>query len=178
MYYLTDNPWPAIIILGGLAICAFVTGHPTLRKAGLVLAGLACLVYLVEDRLVSTRERIEVAADEILQGFKDEDLDAITSRISDDSPELKETAQQGMAMVRVQDGFHIRSVRLVSETDDQITVRIRANGRIMERSQSMTQHVPEFWETTWVNEENDWKLSKATRLDPVSGKPRGTFDRR
>lgn len=178
MYYLTDNPWPAIIVLAGLAICSLISGNASLRKLGLVFAVAAGLVYVVEQRIVSARESIEISASDILQGFQDDDLDAIAAHISADSPELNETAAQGLELVTIDRSFHIRSVQLISETDDEVVVRIRANGTIIQRSNGMSQHVPEYWETTWVQEAESWKLAKATRLDPVTGKPRGTFDRR
>lgn len=178
MYYLTDNPWPAVIVLGGLAICCFVIGHPVMRKVGLICAALAGMVYMLEDRIVSTRENIEVAANQILEGFQNEDLDAIAAHVSQNSPELLMTASDGLELVTIERSFHIRSVDVESEAEEELVVRIRANGTVTRRTNGMSQHVPEYWETTWVREDSDWKLSKATRLDPMTGKPRGTFDRR
>lgn len=177
MYYLTDNPWPAIVVLGGLAICAFVLGHPALRKAGLLLAFLAGLVYATDVMIESPGEQVEASANKMLNGFKAANLDAIDALISRQSPDLVETARRGLELVNIEPGFHIKSVELKSASPDEVVARIRANGRITERQQSMTQHVPEYWETTWVHEDNQWKLSEATRLDPLSGQPRGTFDR-
>lgn len=177
MYYLADNPWPAIVVLGGLAICAFVLGHPALRKVGVLLAFLAGLVYAADAMIESPRERVEVSANKMLSGFQAADLNAIDAMISRQSPDLMETARRGLELVSIEPGFHIKSVELKSASSNEVVARIRANGRITERKQSMTQHVPEYWETIWVQEDDQWKLSEATRLDPLSGQPRGTFDR-
>ncbi len=161
MYYLTDNPYPAIVVLAGLAICAFVAGNSSLRKLGVILAILAGLVYFVEDMIVSPREEVEIVANEVLKAFQQEDLTAVSSHISRQSPDLNDIARRGLELVRLENSFHVKSVELVSETSDEIVTRIRANGRITVRSQSVTQHVPEFWETTWIRESDSWKLSKA-----------------
>ena len=176
MYYLTDNPWPVVIVLGGLAVAAVVTGHSLMRKLGLVLAVAAGFVYLAAACVESAREQIEISANKVLDGFQAEDLTAISASISKQSPELNETASRGLKLVRIEDDFHVQSVELIAETDTEIIVRIRANGNITQRSHSMTQRTAEFWETTWVQESGTWKLSKATRLNPLNGQPRGTFD--
>lgn len=177
MYYLTDNPWPAVIVLSGLAIAAFITGNSVMRKLSLVMVVAAGAVYLIEQAVVSKTEQIEVSANEILAGFQNEDIDQISKWISAQSPELIATAERGLQMVEITDTFHIRSMKLKSESSGEAVIRIRANGNINERTHSMSQHVPEFWETTWVNEAETWKLKKAVRLNWISGEPRGTFDR-
>jgi len=177
MYYLTDNPWPAVIVLSGLAIAAFITGNSVMRKLALVMAVAAGSVYLIEQAVVSKTEQIEVSANAILEGFQNEDIDQISERISVQSPDLIATAKRGLQMVGITDSFHIRSIKLKSESSDEAVIGIRANGNIHERTHSMSQRVAEFWETTWVNESETWKLKKAVRLDPISGEPRGTFDR-
>lgn len=177
MYYLTDNPWPAVIVLGGLAIAAFVVGSSGMRKLAMAFALSAGLVYIVAEIVVSTTEEIGVSAQEILEGFQHEDLEQIKSHISSKSPELIGTAEQALQLVTIDDDFHIRSVSLKSEAANEVVVRIRANGHVTAHGHSMTQHVPEYWETTWVQEEGMWKLRDATRLHPMSGEPRGTFDR-
>ena len=176
MYYLTDNPWPIIIVLGGLAIAAVVSGHPAMRKLALVFGVAAGLVCVAADMIESPREQIEVAANKILDGFKTEDLLAIGALISKQSPELIDTASQGLSLVSIEDDFHIKGVELISETSDGPVVRIRANGNVKEHTHSIIQRTAEYWETTWVQESEKWVLSKATRLNPLNGQPRGTFD--
>jgi len=177
MHYLTDNPWPAVIVLCGLAVASFIAGGSAMRKMALAFALSAGLVYIVAEMTVSTTEEIEVSAQQILEGFQNEDLNQIKSFISSGSPDLVSTAERGLQMVTIDDDFHIRSIKLKSESPGEVVVRIRANGHVTEHGHSMTQHVPEFWETTWVREDDTWKLRNATRLHPMSGEPRGTFDR-
>jgi hypothetical protein len=153
-----------------------VSGHPTMRKLALGFGFAAGLVYVAADMIESPGERIEVAANEILDGFQTEDLSAIGALISKQSPELKDTASKGLSLVSIEDDFHIKAVELKSKNGDELVVRIRANGNVKERTHSMTQRTAEYWETTWVQESEKWVLSKATRLNPMNGQPRGTFD--
>jgi len=177
MHYLTDNPWPAVIVLSGLAIAALVAGSSVMRKVAMALALCAGLVYIVAEMVVSTAEEIELSAGEILEGFQDANLEQIKALISSKSPELVSTVERGLQLVTIDDDFHIRSIKVKSENSNEVVVRIRANGHVTEHGHSMTQHVPEYWETTWVQEDGSWKLRTATRLNPLSGEPRGTFDR-
>ncbi len=175
-YYLTDNPWPLMVLFGGLMVVFLISGSPGLRRMAAVPAVVAAAVFAVSEFVVSPAEQIEQAADRILQGFQAGDLDAIAQVVSADSPELLSTASRGLDLVTIGSDFHIRSVDILSESDDRIVARIRANGTVTTRGQSVRQHVPEFWETTWVRETDGWKLTDATRLHPLTGKPRGTFD--
>jgi len=177
MYYLTDFPWPAVILLGGLAVAAFVIGHSTLRNLGVVLGIAAAAVYMVSELVVSNREQVELCANQILNGLQAEDLNAVGKRISKHTPKLNDTAEQGLELVEFKSDFHIQAVDLKSESEREIVAQIRANGNVMARSQSVTQRVAELWETTWIHESGQWKLSRAVRLHPVTRQPRSTFDR-
>jgi hypothetical protein len=177
MHYLTDNPWPAVIVLSGMAIAALIVGSSRMRKLAVAFGLCAGLVYIVSEMVISTAEEIEISAQEILEGFQEEDLEQIKSFISSESQQLVGTAERGLQLVSIDDDFHIRSITMKSEAADEATVRIRANGHITERGHSMTQYVPEYWETTWVREDSSWKLRDATRLHHISHEPRGTFDR-
>lgn len=177
MYYLTDNPWPLVILLAAVAVAGFVMGQGLLRKLGLACAVAAGIVYVVSEVIVTPREEVAAAADSILAGFQKNDVDGIALHISSQSPELRGTAEKGLSLVEILQDFHIRSIQLKSESFDEIVVRIRANGSIRDRQHGVTQHVPEFWETTWIQESDAWKLAVATRLHPLSGEPRDTFER-
>lgn len=178
MHYLTDNPWPAMIVLGSCAVAALLTGHSTLAKLAPVFVGCGALVYVISQLVVSNREQVEMSANQILKGLHSENLTAVDRWISENSPGLGETARQGLKQVRLEPDFHIQSVILKSESDAGVVVQIRANGKITTRTHSITHRVAELWETTWVHESKVWKLSNAVRLNPLTHQPRSTFARR
>jgi hypothetical protein len=177
MHYLTDNPWPAVIVLSGLALAALVAGSSQMRKVAMALAVSAGVIYSVSEIVVSTAEEIEISATEILKGFQNRDLEQIKECISTKNSQLMSTAEQGLQRVTINNDFHIRSMIVKSETSEQVVVRIRANGHVTENGHQMRQYVPEYWETTWIQEDGAWKLRDATRLNPMSGEPRETFAR-
>jgi len=176
MSYLTDDPWPLIIIFSGLAIASAVIRHPRFRQASAVLVLAAVGVYALSELIVSSTEIIRLTTEEMLQEFKDENLDGIAAMISEESPKLIDTARRGLDLVAIDDDFHIRHIEVELISDTKAQVRIRANGNVTHRSRMMNQRISELWDTTWTRQEDQWKLTKATRLNPISAKPMGTFD--
>ncbi|MEZ6062633.1 MAG: nuclear transport factor 2 family protein [Planctomycetaceae bacterium] len=177
MSYLTDNPWPLIIVLTGAAVISLFIAPGRGKPIALMCLAGAVLVWFVEGAITSPAELIEAQAGGILEGFKSRDLDAISARISDDSPELVETARQGLELVDLQSDFEIRNVEVTSLDDTSATVKIRANGTGKLRGGGYSQRVPTYWSTDWKKQNGEWQLSGVRRLDVVTGKEMGTFDR-
>ncbi len=177
MSYLTDNPWPLIIVLLGAAAVALFVVPGRGKSVALLCAAAAALVWFVEGAIVSDTEKIEAQAQAMLNDFKNRDLDAIASKISTDSPELVDIAEQGLELVDLQPDFEVRSVEVQALSNGTATVRIRANGSGMLRSGGFAQYAPTYWATEWKHQNGQWLLSAVSRLDVVTGEVKGTFDR-
>ena len=176
MSYLTDNPWPVVIVLAGLAIVCFVLGHPMLRRIAAVMVLAAGGVYAMSEMITSPTEHVQATVSRMLDEFQAEDIDAIATLISDRSPKLVETASKGLGLVAIRDDFHVRKADVSFESDSKAKVRVRANGTILVRDHGIDQRVSELWDTVWIQEDGEWKISEAIRLNPISAKPMGTFD--
>lgn len=175
MTYLTDNPWPLLMVLGAVAIVAFLSGS----SKGRTFAGICLLLgiglFFLEKALISPREEVEMQLELLLGDFKASDLDAIASRISSASPHLNDAARQGLDLVELADSFHIKSSDVTLEQDGQVAVALlRANGDITIRSHGQ-RYVPTFWKTTWNREDGVWKMKEVIRLNPANGQEIGYF---
>lgn len=177
MTYLSDNPWPLIIVLGAIAVCCFLAGAKAGRIAGLVCIALAVGVYFLEQAWISPAETVEVVITDMLEDFKAEKEADIHAAIAEESSDLRAIATQGLNMVDLSEDFRVKSVSIEMNSDTQATARVRANGHAQLKSGGGGgQHMPTFWETVWNKQGEDWKLSKVTRLNPANGDPMGTFE--
>lgn len=174
MTYFTENAVPGILILLCLAIVCWLSGSQNGRKASLICVACAVGMYFLERSLISTGEEVEMATAQLLQNFKDEDLNAISNQIVDQDPELVALAEKGLQMVDLGPDFQLKSVETSVSNDGQtVTAYVRANGRIEFTGNTAAaaggRHMPTFWKTIWNRKGEEWRLRNATRLNPTDG---------
>lgn len=181
MSYLTENPWPVIIVLIAVAVVGFLTGSGKGRAVAGVCAVLCVALFFLERYLVSPGEEIEQRVELLLEEFRAADIDGIGEILSSQNQGLKDTAARGLELVEIEDSFHIASVDVsINETDsDEDSARtavamIRANGNLtLLKHGGGSRHVPTYWKTTWVFQNDQWRLDKVVRLNPANGKEMG-----
>ena len=178
MSYITDNPWPLIVLLSGAAVICFLVIPGRGRSFGLGCLLVAVGLYVVEDQIVSPAERVEAEILTMLESFKQSDIDAIGSQISEDSPQLVEIAAEGLELVEFGSAFHVKSVEVEFIDESNAIAKVRANGWIKSRKSGYDQRVAEYWETKWKLENEVWLMTDATRLNPVTGEKVGYFEAR
>ena len=177
MSWITENPWPLMLILAGVATVMLILGESRGRRAALACAVAAVGLYILESGIETPGEQVEISLQTMLQGFIDEDLEAITSQIAEESPGLKETAKQGLELVQVHNGFHMKDV-VVSVSDDgqSAEAELRANGSMTLRQANTPYHAATRWRTKWKLVGDSWKLTEVHRLNPVNGDAIGVLD--
>lgn len=177
MSWITENAWPLIVVCVALGVMAGIMFDAKGRMAAIGLFLLAGLFWWIEGRVVTEAEVLERDLQTMLDGFKQQNEAAVHGQISDQSPNLRSVASQGMDMVKLEDSFHLKDVRItLSEDGNQATVHLRANGQAVLKQSSYSQTVATRWETTWAKEAGLWKLIGVKRLDVVSGKEMGILD--
>ncbi len=170
MGWITENPWPGILLLAGTALVLLIVGAGRTKLAALICILCAVGLYLVEAAIVTTGEQLEANLNQMLEGFKARDLNAIASHISADAPNLKETADQGLQMVDVGNSLHIKDVEAtLDESGNSAWVDLRANGMLTIRSNNTPYHASTRWKTLWKQQDGVWKLAEVHRLNPVNG---------
>ena len=177
MSWITENPWPLILILGGVAAVMLILGDSKGRSIALGCAAAAVGLYFLEAAIETPGERVEQSLQTMLQGFIDEDLESINSQIADEAPGLKETARQGLGLVEVHDDFHMKDIVVtVSDDGKSAEAELRANGSLTVRQANTPYHAATRWKTKWKLAGDSWKLSEVHRLNPVTGDDMGAFD--
>ncbi|MFN5314905.1 MAG: hypothetical protein ACK5FF_10645 [Planctomyces sp.] len=176
MSWFTENPWPLVLLLISAAVIGVVL---QLRRCWQLAAGLllsAAAVYVLETQIVTVSEQLEQRLDGIRLAFVHDDLAQIRSFISPDNPDLVSQAEDGLKLVQVSAGLHLKEVQVQVEAGDQrATVQLRANGNVTQRDSGQPMYIATRWRTTWERGEGTWLLRDVQRLDPVSGQSIGVF---
>ena len=177
MSWITENPWPLMLILSGVAVVMLILGDTKGRSIAVVFALVAAAVYCLDSAIVTPAEQIEGGLHAMLQGFIAEDLNAIDARIADDAPGLKNQARQGLELVSLDKSFHMQDI-VVKVSDDGKTAEaeLRANGTLIVRQASTPYHAATRWQTQWTQHRDGWKLSKVQRLNPITGEEIGVLE--
>lgn len=176
MNWLTENPWPLLMLLVSAAsICVVLQ----LKRSWHLAAGLllsAAAVYVTESQIVTVSEQLELRLDGIRQAFVQDDLAEIEKYLAAESPELRKLAEDGLKLVQVSPGLHLKEVQVRLDADGRrATVALRANGSVTLRDSGQPAHIATRWTTTWIRSGDDWMLREVQRLDPVSGQPVGAL---
>ncbi len=174
MSWLTENPWPLLMLLcSSAAICLILRLQRSWQLAGLLLLAAAG-VYFAELAIVTGREQLELRLDELRLAFVRDDLQQIRAFLSPDAPPLLQTAESGLKLVQVSGGVHLKEVEVqVQPSGQQATVHFRANGPVLLRESQQSRHMVTRWKTIWELTAGEWLLQDVQRLDPLSGQPIG-----
>lgn len=176
MHWITENPWPGVILLLGIAAVALIAGLQQRGRVTVCCLLLAGLLYVIEGSIVTPAEMLDEQLEALRQGFVADSEDQVFAQISPAAPELREIAKRGLQLVRVSPLFHIQDVEVRPSADGQeAEVLLRANGPLTIRQNDMLTRVFTRWKTQWRRENGSWKLFGVQRLNPVTGEEMGVL---
>ena len=179
MSWFTENPWPLLLILGGAAVVAMISGAPKGRSVSIVCLLAAVGLYFVESAVVTPGEEVESQLQVMLEAFRDRNQAAIDHCIADESAGLRETAAQGLEKVSLTKDFHIKDLEVTVRNDGQTAdAHLRANGTLKVTHGDMLTRVFTRWQTVWKLVGSEWKLVEVKRLDAVNGQEMGVLEAR
>jgi hypothetical protein len=177
MSWITENPWPLIMILSGIAAVLLILAESRTRMLAVAFVGMAVGLYFLEAWIVTPAEHVEGRLESLLAQFKTENLSAIGEHIDDGSPKLRETAEQGLKLVMLDKGFHLQDLNItVSDDGQSADAELRANGTMTVRQANTPYHASTRWKTRWINRGDTWKLAEVQRLNPITGEELGILD--
>ena len=189
--WFTETSWPPIIGLCVIGVLLFL-GWMSQRK-GAFLAGVAlCLalcgiVFVVEQQIVTERERVEQALRDFAVAFQQDSMrqglmnlvipgpePASLSFVSASAEGTRRMAEAALNFVDLPEPVRISDVRTtMSNNDSRAITHFRATATVRAGGFADGIHQPTRWELTWQREKGDWKILRATRLHFFNGQPLG-----
>lgn len=175
MSWLTENPWPLVILCGVVAAILLLVWASRRRLAILLAAGLSVLlggaVYIVERSIITDSERIEQHVLELTDAFRRKEIPVAVEFFSQQAPDLRRLVQVAANLVTIREPLRVTDlhVRMLSQNSRAIS-HFRANGTISVGTENVG-HQASRWELTWQREADDWKVIEVERLNPINGSP-------
>lgn len=181
--WLTDNPWPPIVILGmGAVVCA-AAWYPRKNAKFLVAAAALCLaavgVYFVEGMILTEEEQVEAQVLGVTDAFRRQDLEGTLAFFSPRAEAERSLVRQAEAVIDEVHSLRITdmSVELLAE-NTRAKSHFRANGEVSVSAAGLS-HRNRFttrWRLTWQKEADQWKVIEVHRLHPIRGDEIGPLD--
>jgi hypothetical protein len=158
------------MILSGLAAFYLIIRARGSHWIVFICLGLAAGLYVLEGSIVTPSEQIAAGLDELRLGFVKESTADIFRWISEDSPDLRETAAKGLELVSVSRAFQLKNIEVKpAENGNSAWVEFRGNGTLTLRQNNTPYHAITRWKTLWKLQSGQWKLVEVHRLNPVNG---------
>lgn len=170
--WITETAIPPIIVCSILAAVLIVQWY--LRRQTKYIAGAILMVvlmvgfYVLELSIITTRERVETDLYGLVNAFQNKEVDTTLDYISPRADGLRQMVQIALKLVTIDGELRITDVQTELRSEDSVaTTHFRANGAATFGSFSGRQ--PTRWELTWQKMGGEWKVTKATRLNPITG---------
>jgi hypothetical protein len=185
--WFTETPWPPVILLCVVGVLFFV-GWLSQRKVVLLFGAIGCLalcglVFVIEQQIVTEREKVEQQLLDFTAAFQRDSLQQGVGNllfggrepecfrfISANAQEVRQLAAQALAIVDIADDVRISDVhtRLTNQESRAIT-QFRASATVTAGGYHSGGHQPTRWEVTWQREQGTWKIIHVTRLHFMTG---------
>jgi hypothetical protein len=137
---------------------------------------LAPVIYVVEQRIVTERERVESSIYEVISAFERNDIPEMLRHITANDEWLRRGADRGMQLVHATGPINVTDIAVtLRNQESRATSRFRANGPIEAEGFGDVGHRPSRWEVTWQKEGGEWRIIGVERLDPINGEPMDLF---
>ncbi len=170
--WITETAIPPMIICSVLAVILFIRWHlkrQTKYMAGcLLMLGLLVGFYFLELRIVTERERVETDLYGLVDAFQKKEAETTLSYFSQQAHGLRMLVQTALNLLTIEGELRITDIETELKAQDSIaTTHFRANGAAT--FQGFSGRHPTRWELTWQKIGGEWKVTKARRLNPITG---------
>ncbi|WP_417391071.1 hypothetical protein [Gimesia sp.] len=170
--WFTETAIPPMVVCSAIAAILFIQWYQ--RRLGKFLIGSLFMVlltvgfYMLEVSIVTPRERVEADLFNLIDAFQKKEAETTLSYISPRAQQLRGMVTLALELVTLDDDLRITDVSTEMKSEDSIaTIHFRANGTAMYGGVSGRQ--PTRWELTWQKMGGEWKVTEATRLNPITG---------
>ena len=172
--WFTETSWPPIMVLAALAaasVAMFLNSQRLKYLVGILpLLIFSPVIYVVEQRIVTERERVEEAVLGITSAFERNNAQEVLDYIAPNNRFLRAEAFLGMEIVEATGPLSVTDVSVAMRNQDSRAIsHFRVNGPIRVSRFGDVGHPSSRWDVTWQKQGGDWKITDVRRLDPVSG---------
>ena len=190
--WFTETPWPPILVCIVLCVVLVVSWYSTQRESVLlgvpVLLVLSGVIYFVEHRIVTERERVEESVVQFVTTFREESgifnagerlfgnaVPKTLEFISPSAVDVKQRVEVALALVNVKDDLRITDLNVeMKSANSRAVAHFRANATVSAAVGDLG-HQPSRWQVTWQRESDNWKVVKVDRLNFFTGEIIDTF---
>ncbi|WP_417385348.1 hypothetical protein [Gimesia sp.] len=176
--WFTETAIPPMVVCSVIAAILFIQWYQ--RRLGKYLIGCLFMIlltigfYVLELSIVTPRERVEDDLFSLISAFQKKEEETTLSYISPRAKPLRDMVKFALGVITVEDDLRITDVSTELKAEDSIaTIHFRANGTAMYAGLSSRQ--PTRWELTWQKMGGEWKVTEATRLNPITGERLAPF---
>ncbi|MEO1995068.1 MAG: hypothetical protein ABGZ17_07315 [Planctomycetaceae bacterium] len=177
--WIIEEPLPAALLLVTAAIlCLGLWYSSRKRVLALLAVGLLVLcpvVFVVDQIVVTDRERIVSSIFELADAFRDQNLQKTLGHFSHNAATERARMKWAVENVRVDPDLRLTDFRtkLFAE-GTRATSHFRANGTF--RVMGFSGRHPSRWLLTWQQEAGRWQIIQVERLHVITGKKIGMLN--
>lgn len=179
--WITETAIPPMIICSIIAVVLFVQWY--LRQQMKYLIGCVAMVgalvgfYFLELNIITESERVEADLYGLVSAFEKKEVEPTLNYISPRALQLRALVLTALNLVTINGELRITDVMTELKSENSIaTTHFRANGTATFGDISGSS--PTRWELTWQKMGGEWKVTKASRLNPITGEPLRVMSRR
>lgn len=168
-----NSGWLMVVCLVAAA-ALFTAWYGGRRAKPLIAAGMMALLgaglAVADHAIVTPAERVESAVYGLTTSFQQQDLDRTLSYVSARQIGLRTMIAAGMKLVEVEDDLRVTDMQVeLSAGNSRATSHFRANATLDSPIYGNLGRRPSRWLLTWQLEEDEWRVIKVQRLNPING---------
>lgn len=176
--WITETAIPPIVVCSIIAAVLLIQWY--LRRQSKYLVGAAISIvlmfafYSVEQSIVTPREQVEAELYGLANAFQNKEAETTLDYISPRADGLRQMVKLALNLITMNSELRITDVQTELRSDNSVaTTHFRANGEATYGS--FTGRHPTRWELTWQKMGGEWKVTKAERLNPITGEHLNTM---
>ncbi len=178
--WFTEDALTPCAVFGALGLATVLWARHaesrSLRIAGSLLLLLAGSTFLIDQLVVTDRERIEQRVVLLCEDFRNKRPETV-DYFSAQSPDLKAAVKAAMTLVTVEGRLRLTDFDIrLTNNKTLATSQFRANATISVAGHGNVGHQPSRFLLTWGREEGDWKIIRVQRMHPYQDKELGLLE--
>jgi len=180
--WFTEDAWSPIFLFGavGLVLAFVAIAQQKMKLMFVAIAfGLSCgAIYVIEQRIVTDAEQVELQIYDLAADFQRSDLPAVLSHFSPQNKTLTGVATAAVAMVDIDEDYRITDLWVKTKAENTLAEsHFRPNVTANVVGFGNVGRQPTRWKVDWRKEAGEWKIVEVTRLQVIGDEEMGILDK-